>query len=214
MSEDLVIGTWCSPSLVWVTPLQNGTVHHGDYLFMLNHMKDTLPPIQFHYYDLEAHATALLQNGTIDVSLFAHVMEPLESLSYSVPIIHTTTHIYTSKDINLAGKVVDGVFDWPSYLLLGLTLMTHFIVLGTLTEDWIQAFETTVAPFMRQQIGAKHANNIKRVTAILFMASTFVTSMYGSVIMAMLTIQKDQNVINRFTFLFHSQRDHQDIFLY
>lgn len=104
MEESLTVGTFCSPTLVWITPTANGTIHHGDYNFMLHHLSGKLPRNRFHYYDYAStKEEQLIEDGVIDVSFFAHELRPYDGISSSAPIIHTSTHIYTAREYDAAG---------------------------------------------------------------------------------------------------------------
>ena len=130
--EVLKVGRYCYPSMLWTTESENGTLWHGSASYVLNALKEKLPKLEF-ISDLPKSnwthpSIQSIADGKTDFDpdLFGYNWERFQFVDYSFPVFNEYIYIISAKQVDVRGKVLDGVFDQVSFALfiIGFCLLT------------------------------------------------------------------------------------------
>ena len=133
--EVVRIGRECLPSNVWTTDAENGTLWHGHSSYILNELRNKLPPLKFvsqlspSNWSYAAVHSILDDVIDLDPDTYALIWDRFQYVDYSYPIQHGKYYIISGELISISGQVLDGVFDGMSYALFGLALLCFTLLL-------------------------------------------------------------------------------------
>ena len=137
--ETVKVGRYCPYiGTLRTTPAENGTYWHGHESYILNALKDKLPPMEFVTELSESNWTISSIQSIIDGKVdfepdfFFVYWERFQHVDYSVYVRYESIRIISAKSYDIGGQVLKGIFDEISFLMFGLAIIfiSVFLALG------------------------------------------------------------------------------------
>ena len=218
----------CFPNAIYHKNIPNGSIWYGSGMSMLKSLKSiklfNLPPYEIITKLSPSNVTfdslQTVADGRADLvpMAFGVTYQRFKMVDFSYMIANGETRIHYAKTLSIAADPIEGVFDWPSYGFIALSILASTVVAWVSLKaegnpfSIVQILIYNIGHLMNQQLPMARTKvkkprrqSTRIILGFLMMFLEFVRVMYCSIIIRKLTAMGTYNQIDSLEDLYNAK---------